>query len=37
MGGIASLGDRAKYLRLIQALDQAWLEDWAARQPKSKT
>lgn len=35
MGGIAYIGDKSKYLRLIQKLDQTYLEYQAEKAPKA--
>lgn len=35
MQGIASQGERSKYLRLIQLLDQVYLTHWAEKNPSS--
>lgn len=36
MVGIANPELRAKYLDLIQDLDEIWLKHWADKQPKGK-
>lgn len=35
--GIASLASRAKYLKLLQALDGIYLEHWHSTHPSPKT
>lgn len=33
--GIASVSDRAKYLRIIQKMDRTFLEHWETTRPKN--